>query len=66
MKTLAKTLALCKDLWQEVVKTFREEGKIAYLNYNTIIWRERKMKFRYEINIACLILNKVNENSFKP
>ena len=41
MKTLAKTLALCKDLWQEVVKTFREEGKIAYLNYKTIIWRER-------------------------
>ena len=31
-----ETLARRKDLWKEV-KTHREEGKIAYLNYNTII-----------------------------
>ena len=41
MKTLSKdTLALRKDLWKEV-KTLRDEGKIAYLNHETIIWREK-------------------------
>ena len=33
-------LALRKDSWKEV-KTLREEGKIAYLNYKTIMWREK-------------------------
>ena len=33
-----ETLALCKDLWKEV-KTSREKGKTAYLNYKTITWR---------------------------
>ena len=35
-------LALCKELRQEVVKTLQEEGKIAFLQYKTIIWRERE------------------------
>ena len=58
-------LALCKELRQEVVKTLQEEGKIAFLQYKTIIWRERKMKFRYKISTACLVLIKVNENCSK-
>ena len=35
-----ETLALHKDIWKEV-KTLREEGKIAYLNYKTIICWEK-------------------------
>ena len=62
-----ETLALCKDLWQKEVKTLREEGEIAYLNYKTITWREResererererereKEKIRYKMNIDVL------------
>ena len=51
--------------------TTHEEGKITFLHYKTIIWRERErerereMKFRYKINIACLVLIKVNENCSK-
>ena len=37
-----ETLALCKDLWQEEAKTLREEREMPYLNYKTIIWRERE------------------------
>ena len=35
-----ETLALGKNLWKEV-KTLREEGKIAYLHYSNIIWRDK-------------------------
>ena len=60
-----KTFALCKELWQEVVKTLQEEGKIAFLHYKTIVWRERKMKFKYKVNITRLVLIKVKENCSK-
>ena len=60
-----ETLVPCKELWQEEVKSLHEEGKITFLHYKIIIWRERKMKFRYKINTACIVLIKVNENCSK-
>ena len=69
-----ETLALCKVLWQDVVKTLQEEGILTLQNYYMERERERErervsereMKFRYKINIACLVLIKVNENCSKP
>ena len=40
MKTIAKTLDYGKELWEEV-KVLRSQGKIAYLNYRPIVFRDK-------------------------
>ena len=36
-----ETMELRKELWEKVKKKHREEGKIAYLHYRTIVVKQR-------------------------
>ena len=57
-----ETLGYRKELWEKV-KAFRKKGEVAYINYKSIVVRERKLRVRPNITDLINMITKSSNAS---